>query len=59
VCLDQTGSTFCVVWATAVKFGLQAGKMKFNKENAEGINVCIIIQVYIILLVYLFTHRMQ
>jgi hypothetical protein len=35
VCLDRAGSTFCVVRATAVKFGLQAGNMKFNKENAE------------------------
>jgi hypothetical protein len=49
-CLGQAGSTFCVMRATAVKFGLYTGNMKFNKENAERINICIIIQVCIILL---------
>jgi hypothetical protein len=47
VCLDQAGSTVCVVRATAVHFGLQAGNMKNNKENAEWINTCIIIQVFV------------
>jgi hypothetical protein len=35
VCLDQAGSTFCVVRATAAKFGLQPGNIKFNKGNTE------------------------
>lgn len=35
VCLDQAGSTFCVVRATAVKFGWQAGNMKCNKKKCR------------------------
>jgi hypothetical protein len=33
--LDQTCSTFYVVRANAAKFGLQAGKIQFNKRNED------------------------
>ena len=37
--IDQAHSAFHVVQASAVKFGLHAGSMKFNTQNKESLCV--------------------
>jgi len=54
---DQVHSTFHVVQASAVKFGLHVGSMKFNTWNKECVSVNIIIQI--ILHMHLFIHYVQ
>ena len=55
--IDQDHSTFHVVQASAVKFGLHAGSMKLNTQNKEFLSVNIIIQI--ILYMHLFVNHVQ
>jgi hypothetical protein len=55
--IDQDHSNFDVVQASAVKFGLLAGSMKFNTQNKECLSVNKIIQI--ILYMHLFVNHVQ
>jgi len=56
--IDQEHSTLHVVQASAVKFGLHAGSMKFNTQNKECLSVNIIIQIiYICIILYIMCNK--
>jgi hypothetical protein len=53
----QACPTFFAAWATSAKFGLYAGKMKFNTEHLECINIQIIIYTFICIFLYIIYNK--